>query len=155
MGTGIRLKAEDHSDLSAISACLQDAVIKVSDMAFVANSSRFAFVGNRFCWEADDIDKTGQRARFACRFENVLKTSSQNIPLNLGDHVLNFLSIYGEGADDGTATILLLFSGGASIKLEVECIEMYLEDISDTWTTKNTPCHDGDSVQTDDESFKP
>ena len=154
MGNGIRLKALDPDDLKAISACLQDAVIKVSDLAFIKNSHIFAFVGNRFCWESDKIKRVGQRVRVGCRFENVIKTSSQNIPLNIDNHVLNLLSIHSEKKADGSATIFLLFSGDASIKLEVECIEAYLEDVSPPWLTKNIPSHNGNFKIPSDESFE-
>lgn len=153
MSKGIRLKALDHDDLTAISACLQDAVIKVSDIAFIANSYRFAFVGNRFCWEDDSLTAVGKRARVACRFENVLKTSSQNVPINLSNHILNLLSITSEETADGTILIFLLFSGMVNIKLEVECIEAFLEDISVPWPTKNIPSHNGEPEEVSDESF--
>jgi hypothetical protein len=154
MSKGIRLKAIGPEDLTTISACLQDAVIKVGDIAFIPKLFRFAFVGNRFCWENNSFNKIGKRSRCAGRFENVLKTRSLNLPTNLTDHVLNLLSIHQEVNENGTATITLLFSGNASIQLDVECIEMYLEDISEPWLTKNTPQHDSEDRKIGDESFE-
>jgi hypothetical protein len=49
--TGLKLRAEDDEDLGVISACLQDALIPLSDMEFLAAEMRFAFVANRFRWE--------------------------------------------------------------------------------------------------------
>ena len=46
----LKLIALDAEDLKVISAHLQDAVLKVGDMAFVPRERRFAAVLNRFDW---------------------------------------------------------------------------------------------------------
>ena len=157
MSKPLRLQAVSSDDLISVSACLQDAAIKVSDIAFIPKAYRFAFVGNRYRWEYDERGKHGQRVRSACRFENVLKTSSKNIPLNIENHVLSFLSIHVEAEADGGATIFLLFSGDASIKLQVECIEAFVEDIGAPWRASRRPHHDENNNSSDtakDESFE-
>src|SRR5262245_5336536 len=46
----LTLIAFDADDLSVISAHLQDAVLKVGDVAYLPREKRFAAVGNRFDW---------------------------------------------------------------------------------------------------------
>jgi hypothetical protein len=47
----LRLAARDADDLTVVSAALQDAIISVGDMAFMAEDGLFVLVGNRFRWE--------------------------------------------------------------------------------------------------------
>ena len=41
----------DDEDLQVVSAVLQDALIQISDMRYLAAERRFVLVANRFCWE--------------------------------------------------------------------------------------------------------
>src|SRR5436309_7302412 len=45
---GLRLRAEDADDLAVISACLQDALVSVRDLAYDPEARSFVFVANRF-----------------------------------------------------------------------------------------------------------
>ena len=46
----LKLIALDADDLAVISAHLQDAVLKVGDVAYLPREKRFAAMGNRFDW---------------------------------------------------------------------------------------------------------
>src|ERR1051325_4571288 len=48
----LRLRAEDAEDLAVISACLQDALVAVRDLAYDPGAAMFVLVANRFRWEA-------------------------------------------------------------------------------------------------------
>ena len=50
-GAAFKLRAEDADDLAVISACLQDALVAVRDLAFVPPDHTFLMVANRFRWE--------------------------------------------------------------------------------------------------------
>src|SRR5215469_15719302 len=50
-GTALKLRAEDADDLAVISACVQDALVAVHDLAFVPEDQTFLLVANRFRWE--------------------------------------------------------------------------------------------------------
>jgi len=50
-GAAFKLRAEDADDLAVISACLQDALVAVRDLAFVTQDHTFLMVANRFRWE--------------------------------------------------------------------------------------------------------
>src|SRR5215469_6548245 len=47
----LKLLARDEEDLAVVSAVLQDALIPVSEMAYLPEERRFALVANRFRWE--------------------------------------------------------------------------------------------------------
>ncbi len=47
----LKLRAEDAEDLAVISACLQDALVAVRDLAYAPEERSFLFVANRFRWE--------------------------------------------------------------------------------------------------------
>ena len=41
----LRLRAEDHEDLAVISACLQDALVTVGDLAYDPEMQNFVLIG--------------------------------------------------------------------------------------------------------------
>jgi hypothetical protein len=44
-------------------------------------------------------------------------------------------------ADAPAGTVTLVFSGGATLRLEVECLEAELADLGPTWSTAICPTH--------------
>jgi hypothetical protein len=48
----LRLLALDQEDLAIVSAHLQDAVVRVGDIAYLPKERRFALLARRFDWEA-------------------------------------------------------------------------------------------------------
>lgn len=53
MAGNLKLRAHDPADLAVISAHLQDALVPVSDMAWLKGERRFLLLANRFRWEAE------------------------------------------------------------------------------------------------------
>lgn len=150
--TDLKLVALDAEDLAILSAHLQDAVVKVADMAFLPRERRFAALANRFDWTAAaggaaKPAKRGKNAfvrkRSAIRFERVSGARVQGIDLKQKTRVLSLLAIQfdGKGAEDPAGEITLVFAGGAAIRLEVECIEAELSDLGAAWATKSRPRH--------------
>ena len=140
-GQNLKLMATSRADLEVMSSFLQDAVVKVGDMAWQPGRHRFAAVLNRFRWEQDGKKSRSERVRAGLRFEGVLKASYQNIPMSDPDHVLGLLAIEVEEDEDGAGRLTLACSGYASIRLEVECIEAYLEDLTRPWRALGRPEH--------------
>ena len=56
----LKLIAFDVDDLAVLSAHLQDAVLKVGDIAYLPRERRFAAIGNRFDW-ADALKGGNER----------------------------------------------------------------------------------------------
>ena len=40
-----------------------------------------------------------------------------------------------------SGVVTLTFSGGATMRLDVECLEAELADLGPSWTTATCPCH--------------
>lgn len=140
----IRLIAGDSDDLNVISACLQDAVTKVGDFAYLHERRRFAFVANRFVWEATISRRMGPfaRVRAGIHFDDVLSVQQQNIKSDAKDAVVSLMAIRHESRpDERTDIVILEFSGGGSIRLEVEAVNAQIEDISEPWRTRSRPSH--------------
>jgi hypothetical protein len=140
--TKLRLLAEDEEDLKIISAHLQDAVMRIGDLAYLARHRRFAALVNRFCWEDCEEGNFGVRVQAGLHFDGVLKVQSQNLRQDDPDAVAVLLAIEFTPETDGSGIIDLLFSGGGRIKLEVECIEATLRDITDPRPAVARPAHD-------------
>src|SRR5262245_11195008 len=142
----LKLIALDADDLAIISAHLQDAVLKVSDLAFLPREKRFAAVANRFDWldaiENDGAkDKRYARRRAALRFERVLSAKVQGLDLKNKGAVAQLLAIRFEPADPPYGVVTLDFAGGGAIRLNVECIEAELRDLGPVWQAKSKPKH--------------
>lgn len=142
--TDLKLLALDTDDLSIISAHMQDAVFKVSDLSFSARSGLFSLAANRFVWEkAARAAKSFERRRAALSFKRVEAVRSIGFDRNRADGVMSLLAIRyipkGEGPD---GVVELILAGGGMIALEVECIEAQLADTGGAWETTTRPEHE-------------
>jgi DUF2948 family protein len=146
----LKLIALDPEDLRVLSCHLQDAVIRVDDMAYLKNELRFAALASRFDWEsATSADGSYRRRRSGVRFERVLAAQVQGIDLTQREGVLSLLAITFEPAAAPAGTLTLHFAGGAAVRLQVECVEAELRDLGAAWTTSVKPSHPGDTTSTD------
>ena len=141
--TLLKLLALDEEDLQIVSSHLQDAVVRVGDMAYVPSQKRFAAVLNRFDWESASGTRTKdfKRRRTVLRFDRVLGAKHKDLRPEKPDRVLSLLAIQFETVDAPSGTVTLLFSGDVTIRLEVECLEAELRDLGPSWVTRNKPKH--------------
>jgi hypothetical protein len=142
----LTLAAADAEDLEIISARLQDAVARVGDLVWLPKARRFAALFNRFKWETAEERKgrgDNLRVRAGLHFDGVLSVRSQNVMRGDDDAVILLLAIRftPKGAEDPGGTIELLFAGGGAIRLDVECIEAGLSDLSGEWAARGRPEH--------------
>ena len=72
----LKLTAKDTEDLKVISAHMQDALVRLADIRYLAKSRQFAFVANRFAWEQQP---KSERRRTGLHFEHVLNVKQQGI----------------------------------------------------------------------------
>jgi hypothetical protein len=134
----LRLTARDGDDLSAISAQMQDAVLKLADINFNSKRRQFALVANRFAWDAAPLKL---RRRTGLHFESVLSVKRAGF-VNAGpDTILSLLAINFTETDSPAGIVTLLFSGGHSIRLDVECLDVVMADMGPTWSTDHQPEH--------------
>lgn len=139
----IVVAAENAEDLEAISAHLQDAVAKVKDLVYLPKSRRFAALFNRFKWETADA-QTGSRVRAGLHIDGVLSAKSLRLRTDEPEAIASLLAIrfQPKGAEDPGGTIEFVFSGGGSLRLDVECIAAELSDISGEWAATGRPVHE-------------
>jgi Protein of unknown function (DUF2948) len=156
----LKLIALDAEDLSVVSAHLQDAVLRVGDMTYLPSEKRFAALANRFDWDKalastkqpakPRRSSTGlERRRTGLRIERVLSAKVSGIDLKDRRATFALLTVsFSPSGDpespDGDVT--LTFSGGAAIRLKVECLEFEMKDLGAVWSTKTTPAHPDDDV---------
>jgi len=137
----------DEEDLEIVSTHLQDAVAKVSDVHWRPQEKRLVVALNRFDWESAQSDKPEyRRRRTALRFERVLSCKCRDLSpagQNLAgqDAVLNLLAVEFAETDAPSGVVTIIFSGGATLRLEVECLEAELADLGPSWTTTARPVH--------------
>ena len=142
----LKLLALDEEDLQILSTHLQDAVLRVEDIAFVPADKRFAMIANRFDWEGAVDGKVArkkgfQRRRCALHFNRVLGTQLQGVDQNAKGAVLELLALRFEAHDKPGGYVTLIFAGGAAIRLHVECIEAEMSDLGPVWKTGLKPDH--------------
>lgn len=152
--TMLKLIAFDAEDLNVVSAHLQDAILRVGDMAFLPREKRYAAVLSRFDWAsvaAADARRSKAslepaRLRAALRFERVLAARTTGIDLKRSGDVLVLLAVSfaGKGPDDPSGTVTLTFAGAAALQLDVECLEAELKDLGPGWKASAFPVHPTD-----------
>lgn len=137
------LAAQDAEDLEILSARLQDAVAHVQDLKWLPKAQRFAALFNRFKWENAEKDGKALRVRAGLCFEHVSAAKSHGIRRGNPKSVLSLLAMrfLPAGPEEPGGIIELVFSGGGTIRLDVECIEATLSDVSGAWAALGTPAH--------------
>ncbi|MFN0191486.1 MAG: DUF2948 family protein [Aestuariivirga sp.] len=133
------LAAEDAEDLGVISAHMQDAVIRLDDIAYDRKRRTFALIASRYDWENAALKR---RRRAGLHFNGVTSVKSHKIRQADAEAVLSLLSIAFTEAEAPGGMIDLIFSGGGSIRLNVECIDAELRDLGFAWEAASTPSHE-------------
>jgi hypothetical protein len=136
--TGLKLLAEDEDDLKVISAALQDAVLRVGDIAYEPKARQLTLALNRFRWEAG---RRRERVRAALQVGSVTAVQARKIRREAKDAVLELLAVGFEAAEPPGGAVVLSFAGGGDIRVEVECLDAALADVSEPWPTPRAPKH--------------
>jgi hypothetical protein len=147
----LKLVALDGDDIEVVSTHLQDAVVKAADIHWRPTEKRVVVGLNRFDWEgANGSSHDLRRCRSALRFERVTACKCRNVNADQKDRVLNLLAVAYQATDAPAGVVTLMFSGGAELRLEVECLEAELADLGPAWATDLRPIHaiDGESGRT-------
>jgi Protein of unknown function (DUF2948) len=141
----LKFVALDTDDLEVVATHLQDAEVKVGDVHWRPQEGRLVLGLNRFDWCAANA-ATPQllRRRSALRFERVVACKCKGVKPHSRDAVLNLLNVEFETTNAPAGAVTLIFSGGAVLRLEVECLEAELADLGPTWSTDVRPKHGDD-----------
>lgn len=162
---GLRLRAADAEDLAVISACLQDALVAVRDLAYDRAARRFMLVANRFRWEGcggGAAEGTKEAARFertlcGITFDEIDGVAYRGFHRTEEDRILALLAIRpipgqppaAAGVAGSTATgavIDLEFAGAAAIRLSAAAIRCRAQDFGEPWPTVWQPGHQLDET---------
>jgi hypothetical protein len=147
----LKLVALDKDDIEIVSAHVQDALVKVADILWQPREHRFVVALNRFDWmnaadargakNPDDAVPDYRRCRTALRFERVNTCKCRDLDPLDRNAVLNLLAVEFAERDPPAGTVTLTFSGGAAIRLEVECLEAELVDLGEVFSAVLCPDH--------------
>ena len=130
MASLLKLIALDADDLAVISAHIQDAALRASDIIWRQSEKRLVVGINRLDWEQTLKGGTAARRLIsALRFDRVLACKSRNIELGAGEAALELLGIEFHPADPPGGSVVLLFSHGGALRLDGECLECELADL--------------------------
>jgi len=142
---GLKLSAEDTQDLKVISTHLQDALVRVGDIAYLPRHRRLVIALNRFCWEAQPA-KIGSKVAYSrvsagLHFDGVLSVKARGMDQKNLEGLLYLLSIESNVDASGAGVIDFIFAGGATLQAQVECIDASLTDRGEPWFTEAKPEH--------------
>ncbi len=168
MSTPLKLRAVDEDDLAVLGTCLQDALVPVHDMCFLAGERRFVMVANRFRWEglkpaagggeapeakaADAPEGPYERVHCGITFEHVARVQTRGFTPGSERDAGRLLEVLTILPEEGALT--LVFAGGAAVRLEVERIEVFVEDVDEPWPTLWRPQHPVEDGPTEDDEVE-
>ena len=149
----LRLLARDEDDVAVVSALLQDAIIPGADMEFNRKTNQFIIVANRFCWEIQPLDgvtssdgkPVHQRRLCGICIRHVTAVQHHNWPDMRQDALFNLLALRYVGMSKHTGEGVVLqfeFSGGSSLRLSTDDINITLADLDAGHPTSLQPAHD-------------
>lgn len=137
----LRLLAEDGEDLAIISVALQDSILRPADIVWEKGARRLTIELSRFCWECG-----GTWVRAAMQFGDVMGVKSRGLP-RLPDTPLELLAIHFVEAEAPGGKVILMFAGGGDLRIDVECLDAVVADLSERWQAKVAPTHLGGDAQ--------
>jgi hypothetical protein len=141
----LRLRAEDADDLAVISACLQDALVLVRDLAYDREARSFMLVANRFRWECGGEPAGPDRPPFertlsGLAFDDIEAVAYRGFNRNEEDRLLCLLAIR-PMLDGAGGAIDLEFAAGVTVRLKASGIRCRVRDLGEPWPTAWHPEH--------------
>ncbi|WAC61409.1 DUF2948 family protein [Brevundimonas sp. SL130] len=131
----LRLLAEDADDLQIISAALQDAILRPVDIVWEKQARTLTIAFSRFCWECG-----GTRVMCAMQFGDVMAVKSRRLSRS-PDASLELLALDFVPAEAPGGRVILMFAGGGDLRIDVECLDAVVTDISERWPARVAPTH--------------
>lgn len=125
-----KLIALDEDDLAVVSAHVQDSAVAAGDIIWRQGEKRLVIGMRRPDWDETIAHHCEpHRLISALRFDRVLACKSRGIDMAAPDMALTLLGIEFHPASPPGGNVLLLFSGGGVLRLDVECLECELADL--------------------------
>ena len=148
MPKGLKLFAAEIDDMEILSAACEGMITSPGEMSFLKSARAFTLMGSRFKWEdavkSPPAKTSWLRIRSGIYFGDVLAVKTAGISQKKPTEALELLSLSTQVGEDAEAEIRLNFSGGGTIRLMAECINVTLTDTGDAWTTELKPDHESE-----------
>ncbi len=139
--SNVKIAAMDAEDLEVVASYVQDAIIFVKDIDYLAQQKQLNLAINR-CHNETDVGKNrSKRSHAGLVFSHVEKMQVQNIDRDNPKKVLSLLDVSFKETELPSGIIELKFANNASIKLEVSCLELHMADLGETWVSDVKPNH--------------
>ena len=135
----LKLKFLDKDDIKIFSTLCQDGIFSLNEIIFNQSDKILLATFSRFCWEfigKKTKNETFYRVVSGIRICNVNKITYTNKDKINSSKFINLLSV-----DNDKNEITLNFSLDVTIKLFIEKIEIYLDDLDMPWPTGKKPMH--------------
>ena len=135
----LKLKFLDKDEIKIFSTLCQDGIFSIDEIIYNKSDKILIATFSRFCWEFVEKkikDETFYRVVSGIRICNVNKITYTNKDKINSSKFINLLSV-----DYDKNEITLNFSLDVTIKLFIEKIEIYLDDLDMPWPTGKKPMH--------------
>ena len=135
----LKLKFLDKDEIKIFSTLCQDGIFSIDEIIYNKSDKVLIATFSRFCWEFVEKninDKTFYRVVSGIRIFNVNKINYVNKDKIDTSKFINLLSVNNQENE-----IVLNFSLDITIKLLIEKIEIYLDDLDMPWPTGKKPMH--------------
>lgn len=143
----IHLQATTTDDLAVISALIQDGVGQNGETSWQPKKHRFAMLINRFRWEDKDAAEAQgrpfERVQSVLSIDGAFKVSGDGLNPAEKDQIFALLALTFTPKEDGAGSLDLTLQGDGVIRIEVECIDVTLKDVSRPYIAraKHLPRH--------------
>ena len=135
----LKLKFLNKDEIKIFSTLCQDGIFSIDEIIYNSIDKILIATFSRFCWEFTEKkikDKTFYRVVSGIRICNVNKINYVNKDKISSLKFLNLLSV-----DNLENEIILNFSSDITIKLSIDKIEIFLDDLDMPWPTGKKPIH--------------
>ena len=135
----LKIKFLDKDEIKIFSTLCQDGIFSIDEIIYSKSDKMLIATFSRFCWEfvgKKIKDETFYRVVSGIRICNVNKIFYTNKDKINSSKFINLLSV-----DYNKNEITLNFSLDVTIKLFIEKIEIYLDDLDMPWPTGKKPMH--------------
>ena len=135
----LKLKFLEKDEIKIFSSLCQDSIFSIDEIIFNKSDKILIATFSRFCWEfleKNQMNKIFYRVVSGIRICNVNDINYMNIDNINSSKFINLLSV-----DYDENEIILNFSSNVTIKILVEKIEIFLDDLDMPWPTGKKPIH--------------
>jgi len=136
----LKLRVCDAEDLAVASACVQDAIVPINDLAYLPDRQELVLVANRFFWSHPDQEGRDQRIHCGITICGVERAQLRGIDLRRRDQFLSLLALRLEPAGD-TFFLTLECSRDRAIRLHLNRLDVRFDDMGDPWPASRRPSH--------------